>query len=742
MADDDKDNESGVDPWADIESGSAPDLTEGFSFSFDEAAVETPAASIDEPVADIPEEPLLSAAAESPVHDAAAVDPDDDLVNSWLDDQADAAPVAAGPLGVFAPEDEPVEETVAGQSSIQIGTGESGTHSPSSIEALGFSVEEGQPAANASGDLGGFAAWETAGEDAAADGAAFPGTGNGSDTVGEEMFASGGESSESDETLSMFAGVGEDAAADAESAEAGEGADVIDFASAAATGTVAAAAAAAATKRPAKQQPRSKKSGGLGPMIGVVLGGAMAIPIVLGILIGLMWLGWKDTIGIRKMLPDQLAFLLPAKRAGGQAAGSMLPDLSNAPTLDDVAAAVTDVASAVATPPSDEPVPSTPSSSDEGTEPTGDEPPAVPGNEPDASATATVPAPSAPVEPSPPAAPADDPLAGLLDENPAAPAPKEMASTPAVDPLAGLLDVPQPSAPPTFEPPAPAPMPVPSPPQTPAVPPLDTVPLEKAVAAAAAALDALEDAVEPEENVREGLLVDWYKSLARVAEEFTALEAVAVESGRPLSHAPDQVVALHDGIVTRPARVADLTRLARNWLDYGHRGSEGIVVPATFNGARKVGPYWCAKVALAEQTEGARSLAVISRAEPVAAPGDLVVITGLTLDGDVVWAADIRTAKPAVDGAGDEAGLDGDRPPARPAQPVENDPLDNLLGDDEPAAPAAPAPAADASAESEPAAGGDEPAADSEPADEKEDPFGDNDPSPAEDPGSGNDSEP
>jgi hypothetical protein len=693
MADDDKDNESGVDPWADIESASAPDLTEGFSFSFDEAAVEMTETSIDEPVADIPEEPLPSAAAESPVHDSAAVDPDDDLVNSWLDDQADAAPAAAGPLGVFAPEDEPGEETVAGQSSIRIGTGESGTHSPSSIEALGFSVAEGEPAANASGDLGGFAAWEAAGEDAAADGAAFPGAGNGSDAVGEEIFASGGEPSEPDETLSMFAGVGDDSAADAESAEAGEGADVIDFASAAATGTVAAAAAAAATKRPAKQQPRSKKSGGLGPMIGVMLGGAMAIPIVLGILIGLMWLGWKDTIGIRKMLPDQLAFLLPAKRAGGQAAGSMLPDLSNAPTLDDVAAAVTDVASAVATPPSDEPAPSTPSSSGDGTEPAGDEPPAVPGNEPDASATATVPAPSAPVEPSPPAASADDPLAGLLDENPAAPAMKDVASTPAVDPLAGLLDVPQPSAPPTSEPPAPAPMPVPTPPPPPAAPPLDTVPLENAVAAAAAALDALEDAVDPEENVREGLLVDWYKSLARVAEEFTSLEAVAVESGRPLSHAPDQVVALHDGIVTRPERVADLTRLARNWLDYGHRGSEGIVVPATFNGARKVGPYWCAKVALAEQTDGARSLAVISRAEPVAAPGDLVVITGLTLDGAVVWAADIRTAKPAVDGAGDDAGLDGDRPPARPAQPAENDPLDVLLGDDEPAAPAAPAPA-------------------------------------------------
>jgi hypothetical protein len=543
MADDDKDNDSGVDPWADIESGSAPDLAEGFSFSFDEAFAETTPASGDVPAAEIQEEPLSSAPAEAPVPDSSPVDPDDDLVNSWLDDQADAPPAAAGPLGVFAPEDEPVEEAVAGQSTIQIGTGESGAHSPSSIEALGFSVEGGEPAAHASGDLGGFASWETAGDAPAADEAEFPVAGNGSDVVGEEIFASGGEPAEADEGLSMFAGVGDDFAADADSAEAGEQADVIDFASAAATGAVAAAATATTAKRSTKKQSQAKKSGGLGQMLGVAVGGAMAIPIVLGILIGMMWLGWKDTIGIRKMLPEQLAFLLPPKRAGGQAAGSMLPDLSNAPTLDDLAAGATDIASAVATPSSDDPASSTPPPSGDGTEPVGDEQPAVPGNEPDLSAAATVPTPSVPDEPSPPAAPADDPLAGLLDDTPAAPPSKEMASTPAADPLAGLLDVPEASTAPTSEPPAPAPAPAP------AVPPLDTVPLENAVAKATAALDALEEAAESDANVREGLLVDWYKSLAGVAEEFTALEAVAVESGRPLTHAPDQVVALHDGIV-------------------------------------------------------------------------------------------------------------------------------------------------------------------------------------------------
>ena len=40
----------------------------------------------------------------------------------------------------------------------------------------------------------------------------------------------------------------------------------------------------------------------------------------------------------------------------------------------------------------------------------------------------------------------------------------------------------------------------------------------------------------------------------------------------------------------------------------------------------------------------ARDLVVLTRAEPAVAPGDEVMITGLAVDGDTLWATELRAA--------------------------------------------------------------------------------------------------
>jgi len=73
---------------------------------------------------------------------------------------------------------------------------------------------------------------------------------------------------------------------------------------------VGAAAAVAAPKKPARSasRPKPAKQGGLGQMIGVVLGGLMALPITYATLI---WGFGKDPFKFTKNVPPDLAFLLP-----------------------------------------------------------------------------------------------------------------------------------------------------------------------------------------------------------------------------------------------------------------------------------------------------------------------------------------------------------------------------------------------------------------------------------------------
>lgn len=643
MADDnrdDTDKQDAFDPWADLDSDPPADQTEQFSFTFDDAALDAEldaplddaldASASDEPVQrSFAEEPVVAGGTpEVPLLESAA---DDALVNAWLDDPADE-PVAPAPLAVFAP-DEPGDvdgldgfDDESGSAfdpeAIEIGTGHSGIESASEVEGVGFVGEDSEASTEAA--------------------AAFFGA------VGEP------ESPE-DEIVESVTFAESDA-------EASEEADIIDFGTAAA-GVAAAAAAgggrddsiaiAASKPRPGG---RAGRRGGIGPLVGIALGGLMAIPIVLGILIGLMWMGWEDTAGIRTWLPTQAAFLLPPANRGATRAIAGGPDLSAAASLDDLPR------DDLSTTPAIEPAP------DSGV---------MPAPEPAAVSVDELAAPPMPQDPEGLATSTEPPSDGSAkDELFAATEPATSSST--GEPKPGDLAMPL-ATPPSLddvaavatplEDVAVGSAPLPVEPMVPAAPepePLDTSGLERAVAEASTALEAVQRVADPADPARKALLVEWYKQLVRVAEELAMLERVAADSGRPLAATPEVAADHHHRILAAPERLDELARLARNWLAYNRREGDGIVMPATFAGARQVGPYWYSRVSMAEAGGRSREVAVISRAEPAAAAGDAVLISGLVLDGDLLWAADVRSAaaQPAISS-----------PPVAPATAVEPDPF-------------------------------------------------------------------
>ncbi|MFM7136256.1 MAG: hypothetical protein ACKO1M_04180, partial [Planctomycetota bacterium] len=321
-----------------------------------------------------------------------------------------------------------------------------------------------------------------------------------------------------------------------------------------------------------------------------VLGGAMAIPVTLAILI---WGLGKDPFNLTPMLPDSVAFLLPAKfRPAGSGT------IPNAPSLDDIV----------------------------GTPVAGDGEEALPNAD---DLAKTEPEPPAPVEPEPTdlAAVEPDPAAGAGENED--------------DPLMKLLDEPATATPPAaaIEPPPP-----------PEPEPLDLEKLGAVVTEATAALEAVAAVDDPSDPVRRRLLAMWYKSLAGYAEELAALERLASETGRPFEPAIEQGDAIRAGLADHPRLQAELSGLTRSWIAYAKRPSDGLVTLATFGGARRVGPYWRSQVSLAAtDKQPALEMVVLTRAEPAVAQGDDVVITGLAVDDTVVWATELR---PAAGGSG------------------------------------------------------------------------------------------
>jgi hypothetical protein len=396
-----------------------------------------------------------------------------------------------------------------------------------------------------------------------------------------------------------FAAAFGDLSIEAEQSLAEVESDVVETAAEAA---VPAAVAATKAARKASPKPVKKKAtqGGIGQMIGVVLGGLMALPITYAILV---WGFQKDPFKLTKMVPPDVAFLLPQKFQPGfkrqatslpmPTAGSSLDDLPTVPPATDAAATGTEPAA-----------------------PSDGEPLVPEGDGGDAATADAVLADVARSADKPPADDAGAADAALIDETAAEPAP---ASIPAL-------------------PPAPE--------------PLDLSGLAAAVKTADSAVDALLAVEDPTDPVRRKLLVGWYKTLAKVGEELTMLETVAADTGRPLKQTPEALAALQGKIAGSRQLVDDLGTLGRMWLSSQKRPADGVVLLGTFGSTRKVGPYWYTLVSLPEaEGAAAREVSIISRSEPTASEGDRVVATGVLFSGDIVWAADCRrleATKPAA----------------------------------------------------------------------------------------------
>lgn len=490
MADDDEQKDAAADPWASLESEGLPDLAGEFGFAADEGTE--------------------SEAAASPADDTADAD-----VESWLDEPAAAD---AGDSGE------------AGDSAVQIGTGESGIPSPSSVGGFDEAAEPEDGAAWGDAEAG--SEWSVT-DDTEWNPPAEQGPEEGDGPVdADESFLAGAEVPE-EETVT------EDAPAD--------------------TAFAAAAARPAAPTR-SRPKPKRRKAGGIGQMLGVVLGGAMAITITMAILI---WGLQKDPFKVTELawVQDYGGFLLPAKfrpgapkKAGSQTGGSPLDQLAGMKAAD-----------------VDSPAP------DVSPEPQPEEP--------------------VPLPPGPP----EDTLAtvdGTTDATPVSP--------------------PEPE-------------------------PLDTSALDGAVAAASTALDAVLAIDDPQDKARAKALRTCYKALTGVAAELANLERTAADSARAWTEPPEAIVTLHERIAADPAVQGGLAELAGAWLTYQNRTSDGIFLKMTFGKARHVGPYWCSEGTIRE-ADGVRDVTVISRAEPAALRGDVLVVTGLVLDDDVIWAADVRPA--------------------------------------------------------------------------------------------------
>ena len=633
MATDDDKQVPEPDPWAGLDSGGAEDAAaedfgEDFTFAFD-GLKEAAAARED------------SSDSDGPAFESAT-----SLDDGHRDGAADDIP-----LVVFPPPD--VETT---GSEAVIGTERSDIISMSN--AVDDSGEEDFDGHDAAGD--GFDDNDIAHEmgllDAEGEAIAAEALASGDDFDGAADFGEPVNEAHSDD-MSFNAGLIGGASPFADSDEVEPVADAAerwpdDPASIPLNTAVAATGAAGAALAMAGDRPAAakKKGSGLGQMVGVVLGGLMALPITYAILI---WGFQKDPFKLGKQVPSQLAFLMPQKLQPGYKPPRKAdagPRLDAAPSLDDL-------------PSADEPMPTTPepaatiaaeSAESDSTEPTEPTEPAEP-IEPTKTApmkteavagTSTEPAASAePTESteSDKAAldAAGESVAAAVAAAPAMAADSSLVtalpkpdSLPGLDALmadAGVAAV------------ASVPAAVPA-----ALPPLDLTGVETAAERAAEAFEALNAATDPASPDRDRLLVAWYKRLARLGEELVRLETSAADSGRPLSPTPAPASDLLDSICVSDAAVADLDRLGGMWLTSQKRRADGVSLIVTLGPSRQVGPYWStrAMVSGAELDGTDRTMAIISRFAPPIDMGERVMVSGVMFDGDAIWVADMRPIVP------------------------------------------------------------------------------------------------
>jgi len=657
MSDDDKKGPDS-DPWANLDAETPDEAGDAFSFAFDglddASAADPPvndAAGADAPAvsredADMPALSLPEG------HDTEAVAAESPETDSWdalvADSIADAPPAREIPLAVFPPPD----------SEIAVGEGFADGFGDIDADAVDGASTVAEPAEAESPFAGepsgiiaiadittGFGEADPSTDDdlsaglvpeghssAAAD--AFDHDAFDEAALAREMaLGVAGESadfgdnpSESlSEDVSFYAGsVGapspfaEAGSADPfapvdESVEEEEAASIPMMAGLATAGSIAAGAAgsiaagaagsiSAGAVRPVAAP--KKKGSGIGQLIGIVLGGLLAIPIAFAILI---WGFQKDPFKFANQVPPQLAFLLPQKLQPGATKPAVKtkksgPDLSQAKSLDDLALADS----------GDAAEPAAGDAEDAAAKPAAEDV-AVAAAEPADTAEDGVPKPA--MQPG--------------DRDVAVPVPDALA---ALDPVAtAAVAAPE--------------------------PPLDLGGVEAAAAKAAQAFDSLAAVPDVDDPARRKLLVGWYRHLARLGEELALLEHAATGSGRPLDDTPEAASGVLERVRGDDAAVGDLVQLGSMWITSQKRQSDGVILVATVENVRRVGPYWSTRAAIADGGDDGttRSVAIISRTQPAADVGDRVLVSGVLFDGDAVWAVDVRPLAAAPVSAGADA---------------------------------------------------------------------------------------
>ena len=137
---------------------------------------------------------------------------------------------------------------------------------------------------------------------------------------------------------------------------------------------------------------------------------------------------------------------------------------------------------------------------------------------------------------------------------------------------------------------------------------------------------------------RDRLRVRWYRALAEMAGSLAAYERTAVEAGRPSVEMPDVLSLLQNTTVSAGSIQQDLEELGCMWLTSTRRTSDGAVLAGTLEEVRPSGPYWRSRVCSTSPL-GTLAWSFISRDRPAADPGERVMVMGVILDDDMIWAA-------------------------------------------------------------------------------------------------------
>jgi len=161
---------------------------------------------------------------------------------------------------------------------------------------------------------------------------------------------------------------------------------------------------------------------------------------------------------------------------------------------------------------------------------------------------------------------------------------------------------------------------------------------------ASVALQSLVEAPTQAGAQRDRLRVRWYRALAEMAGSLAAYERTAVEAGQPSVEMPGVLSLLQNTTVGDGSVQQDLEELGCMWLTSVRRTSDGAVLAGTLEEVRPSGPYWRSQVR-STRPQGTLAWSFISRDRPAADPGERVVVMGVILDDDMIWAAGCQSLR-------------------------------------------------------------------------------------------------